>query len=178
MDTNNNVIEIKKISVSDYLRDNTLLEVKYLPFDVKLDIVSQVINNVIKSVGGLNQSLLRRVSTDIFIESITNIDMGLKDENDLEGFDQLCFHGELDNFINALGNEYQELVLILNERVNDYIRIETNPSVTIMKIYEQVTAYMGQLLDSISEYIQNVDVEKLSDELMPLIKSVVKEDES
>lgn len=151
----------EKISVSDYLKDKTLLEVTYLPFDTKLQIVSHVLGGMIESIGGLNTSLLRRISTEVFIDSITNIDMNIVDENDLKGFDQLCFNRELENLEDALGNEYAELQKILDERVADYIRTEINPAVTINAIYNQVVDKLNDVLVLASKYIQEIDIDAL-----------------
>lgn len=90
MDSTNN-----KISVTEYINNNDLLVVTYLPFDTKMNIVSHILNSIISSVGGLNTSLLRRISTEVFINSITNIDMNIEDENGLRGFDTLLFTGKL-----------------------------------------------------------------------------------
>lgn len=152
----------KKISISEYLEDNSLLEVIYIPFDSKLQIVSHVLNGMLKAIGGLNTSLLRKISTEVFIESITNIDMNIEDENGLKGFDQLCFHNELNNLTTLLGSEYIQLTQILNERVADYVRTETNPAVTINAIYDQVMERLTAALDLASGYIQKIDVEQLT----------------
>ena len=162
----------EKISVSDYLKDKTLLEVTYLPFDTKLQIVSHVLGGMIESIGGLNTSFLRRISTEVFIDSITNIDMNIVDENDLKGFDQLCFHRELENLEDALGNEYAELQKILDERVADYIRTEINPAVTINAIYNQVVEYGRSLLDYLNQYVDSINVEELKTKIAPLIAKV------
>ena len=92
MDNKNMNESNTKISVYDYYNDNNKLEITFTPFDTKLQIVSNIISEVIKSVGGINTSLLRRISTEIFIETITNIDMKIQDENGLSGFDQLYFY--------------------------------------------------------------------------------------
>jgi len=87
---NNNEINKEnndKISVAEYLNNKELLVLTYLPFDTKMEIVSNIINSVTNSVGGLNTTLMRRVSTEVFIESITNIDLNIVDENNLKGFD-------------------------------------------------------------------------------------------
>ena len=152
-----------KISVMDYVNDNDLLEVSYIPYDEKMQIVSHVLNGVINSVGGLNTSILRRIATEVFIESISNIDLGIEDENGLKGFDQLCYLGEMDQLKNLLGNEYAEFQKILDERVQDYIRMETNPALTINAIYEQVSEYAKMAMDYISSQIQNVDVDQVAE---------------
>lgn len=96
----------KKISIKEYIDNNELLEMEFIPFDTKMEIVSQVINQVIKTVGGLNTSLLRRISTEVFVEAITNIDMSMEDENGLGGFDQLYFYNKFDDFIELINREY------------------------------------------------------------------------
>ena len=154
--------ENKKISVEEYLNDNSLLEVTYLPFDTKLGIVSNILNSVIESVGGLNSSLLRRISTEVIIENITNIDMNIEDENKLKGFDQLCYNNQLENLKLAIGNEYVEFDRILNERISDYIRIETNPAITITGIYNQLKEYAGMLSEFVKGQIDNIDVDEIA----------------
>lgn len=152
----------QKISVADYLNDNGLLEEQYVPFDAKLQIAQSVLMGVIKAVGGLNTSLLRRIATETFIESITNIDMNIEDEYGLKGFDQLCFHNELTNLTSKLGSEYDELMQILDERVGDYIRTEMNSAITINAIYDEVVKKINDVLDLASKYIQEIDIESLA----------------
>ena len=152
-------MENNKISAIEYINNNELLEVSYIPFDQKMQVVSDVLSEVINSVGGLNTTLLRRVSTEVFIETITNIDMGIVDENGLKGFDQLCYNNQLDVLKNAIGHEYIEFETILNERVSDYIRIETNPAVTISSIYNQLKNNTDKVLDYVSNQIQNLDID-------------------
>ena len=125
---------MSKISVKEYVDNNELLEVGYLPFDRKMEIAGYVLRGVTQALGGLNSSMLRRVATEVFIENITNIDLNIEDENGLKGFDQLCYSRELDKLLLYLGDEYTEMKRILDEYVSDYIRTETNPSVTINMI--------------------------------------------
>ena len=148
-----------KISVYDYYKDNNILEIMFTPFDTKLQIVSNIMSGVISSVGGINTSLLRRISTEIFIETITNIDMKIKDKNGLSGFDQIYFYNVMDTLKNDMGGEYREFENIMSERLSDYIRIETNPAVTINNIYNQVKDYYNKLMDYISGKISDFDVE-------------------
>lgn len=154
---------IKKISVDDYIADKSLLHLTYIPFDNKMEIISQIINGVIKSVGGLNSSLLRRISIEIIIESISNIDMNAINKSGLKGFDELLYRSELNNLVELLGDEYMEFNRILNERISDYIRIETNPAITIEKIYEQLKTYISSTLDYMTSKIQEIDLEEFAD---------------
>ena len=157
----NEDVKKEKISVADYLGDRYLLELRYTPFDVKMGVVSEIMNNVISTIGGLNTTFLRRIATETFITTITNIDMNVADENGLKGFDQLCFTGSLEELKSDMGAEYAEFERILNERVQDYIRMETNPSVTIQGIYNQVSSALNSVMDVLSEQIKGIDVEQL-----------------
>lgn len=163
--------ENNKISVSDYLDNPDLLLGSYIPFDDKLKIVSHIMQGLIDTTGGINTALLRRMSTTVFIESLTNIDMNVRDVNGLDGYDQLCFKGELENLIDVLGTEYKEFDRILSEYMNDYIRVETNPSVTINAIYKQIIEFIDKLVDYLSGQIQNADVEQLTQMIAQLAKS-------
>jgi len=50
---------------------------------------------------------------------------------------------------------------MLSEMISDYIRIETNPAITINLIYKQIQTYLNKMLDYISENIQNIDIDNL-----------------
>ena len=164
-------MENDKISVGEYINDNSLLSIQYIPFDSKMRIVRHVISGVIDAVGGLNTSLLRRISTEVIIESITNIDMNKKDENDLSGFDQLCLNNCLEQLKTQIGSEYNEFEKILNETVSDYLRIETNPALTINKIYDQVKEAFNVTMEYLSEKIQTIDVEEISNNIARFIST-------
>ena len=168
----NNVVEIEnnKISVADYINEPTLLKLQYMPFDSKLQIIGHVFTGMINAVGGLNTTLLRRLSVEAFIDAVTNIDMNIRDNNGLDGFDQLCYHNELGGLIELMGNEYIEFKKMLDERTADYIRIETNPSVTINQIYDQFKEALDFVLNYVSERVQNIDTEKLGEQLRPFIE--------
>ena len=97
--------------------------------------------------------------------------MNIEDENGLRGFDTLLFTGKLNQLKSALDREYSELELILDERVNDYIRTETNPSVTINAIYDQIRAYLNTAMDYLSERIKDIDVSQIANELTQYISN-------
>lgn len=164
-------MENNKISAIEYINNNELLEVNYIPFDQKMQVVSNVLSEVINSVGGLNTTLLRRISTEVFIETITNIDMSIVDDNGLGGFDQLCYNNQLDTLKSIISREYDEFEKILSERVSDYIRIETNPAVTISNIYDQIKVYYNNIMDYLSSRIQDIDVDNISSILNELTSS-------
>lgn len=154
-------MEENKITVQEYLNNKDLLKVTYTSFEDKLGIVSSAIRSSVKALGGLNTTMLRRVTTELFINTMTNLDLVSVDDNGLSGYDQLCYRNELQNLIDDLGFEYKEFQRILDERVADYIRTETNPAVTINAIYSQITEMFGNIFEVLSKQIQNVDVEQL-----------------
>ena len=132
MDTNG------KISINEYLNDKSLLEINYIPFHQKKQIVDDIISEVINSSGKIDTTLIRRISTEIFISVLTNINMGLEDENGLQGYDQLLYTDELDGLINLIGNGYFELKKILDEQISDYIRNDSNP----IPVLEGILSYL------------------------------------
>lgn len=134
-----------KISVMDFINDNSLLEVNYIPFDQKLLTVSMMLNNFIDNGTIENSSIIRRISTEIFIETISNIDLTIKDENGLEGYDQLYYNNEMDLLKQLLGFEYVEFENILNERISDYYRTESNSAFAIRYIYDRIVDILGSL---------------------------------
>ena len=162
-------MEENKITVQEYLNNKDLLEATYIPFEDKLTIVSNTIRGSVDALGGLNQTMLRRVATEVFITSITNLDMVTVDENGLSGYDQLCYKDELFPLINKLGNEYEEFQRIYDERVEDYIRTETNPAITINAIYSQVADVFTSIIEQLSNQIQNIDVEQLLSSVSQLV---------
>ena len=66
-----------KISVKEYLDNKELLNGIYIPFDTKTQIVSRVVRGLVDSTGGIMSSILRRIFTEVVIESISNIDMNM-----------------------------------------------------------------------------------------------------
>ena len=160
-----------KISVKEYLDDRGLLEVTYVPFDDKVSIISHVVRSLIKATGGINSSMLRRISTEVVIESISNIDLSVLDENQLTGFDQLCYTNELANLERQLGNEYKEFMKILDEYISDYKRVETNPAITISRIYSNIVDFCGQMIGYISENLDDENMQKLVETISQSITS-------
>ncbi len=109
-----------KISVLDYVNNNDLLEIRYIPFETKLRIIDSIITEIIEKEKTINTSLIRRISIQIFIENSTNIDLSSTDDNNLDGFNQLYYYNALESLTRFIGNEYSEFLLILKERISDY----------------------------------------------------------
>ena len=112
-----------KISVKEYLEDSELLEINYIPYDHKVEICSVILDQCISEFEDyhtLNSVLLNRVKTEIFLGYITNIDLSIKDENGLNGYDQLCLNDELDSLIDACGHLYDQFEDVLELMMRDY----------------------------------------------------------
>ena len=127
---------MNRISVMDFINDNSLLEVTYTPFDQKLEIVTRILNATIETVGEINTSIVRKISTQVFINNITNIDLSVKDKNGLDGYDQLCYCNQLDVLKSLISSEYIEFETILTERISDYARVMNSPVYAIGKTYD------------------------------------------
>lgn len=166
---NTNTETNNKISVADFLADNTLLSATYIPFDDKIKIVSNILNGVTKAIGGINSSILRRIATETIIESVTNIDLNIVDDNGLKGYDQLCFHRELENLLKLIEPEYIEFDTIIKEYVNDYLRVETNSALTISMIYTQMKTGFDEIINWIKDYIQGIDLSDLENKIGQLM---------
>ena len=154
---------INKINVDEYLENKELLELKYIPFDVKYEIISTLITGFIKIVGGINSALLKRIVIETIIENVTNIDLTSVSETGLKGYDQLCYKNELNNLIDLIGNEYKIFYSMYEDYVSDYIRSENNPSFAISNIY-------GEIKEGIKYIIEHPDL--LGDVLNPINEEV------
>jgi len=67
-----------------------------------------------------------------------------------------------------LGDEYSEFESILSDYLADYIRVETNPAITINAIYNQITQFASVVADYLSERIQNMNIEDVTSALSKL----------
>ena len=160
-----------KISVKDYIENKEMLELSYIPYDKKIDIVSGVFSGMIQTLGGLNTTILRVISLQTIIENVTNIDLKIQDEESgLQGFDYLMYTDELRNLIDLMGREYTEFMKIFDEYKTDYIRMETNPALTISNIYDQISKYASVIIEFLQEQIKNMDIEQLSAFLVDIAK--------
>ena len=110
-----------KISMKEYFDNNELLEVSYIPFDIKLQIISIIIQTLVSDYGHINRSIIRRVSIETIIESLTNIDMKLDCDNGLKGFDYMYYikNGFM-HLISNFEDQYDEFQKILEEQIADY----------------------------------------------------------
>lgn len=160
-----------KISVAEYLKNNELLEINYTPYEVKLNIVNVMLSQVITK-GELNKidsALLKRISTQVFIESITNIDMSIKSEQNLSGYDLLCLYDELDTLIDIVSDEFKRFEDILKLKVDDFYKYNISTSATLLSLKNAFSKFIKVKGDEINELIQNLDTVSISDKLKNII---------
>lgn len=163
---------MNKISVSEYLNNKELLEVNYTPYDVKEKIVDVVLSQVITNdeMQKINSALLDRVSTQIFIEAITNIDMSVKSENGLDGYDELCMNNKLDELVYVIGVELSRFRDILDLKVEDFYRYSNSTSATLLSLKNLFVNFINKKSIEINELINDIDTHAISDKLKVLIE--------
>lgn len=161
-----------KISVSEYLKDNNKLEVNYIPYDVKLDIVDVVLSQVISNDGmpKVDSALLKRVSTEVFIETITNIDMSIKSEFDLGGYDELCLNNGLDFLIEFIEDEFDRFNEILDSKLNDFYRYNNSTGSVLMSLKNSLVKFINKKTNEVNELINTIDTKDISNRLKKLIE--------
>lgn len=160
-----------KISVSQYLENEDLLEINYVPYDVKREIVETIISKTIfyKDMLLLDTALLNRISCEIFIESITNIDMNILDEHGLYGYDTLCMNNALNNLLVEINDEYERFMEILEYKVNDFIRKNNSTGAIISSVINRIVNWSNYKIDELNNYIEGINVKKVANELKILI---------
>jgi hypothetical protein len=165
-----------KISVREYLDNKELLEINYTPHDIKNNIVDVMLSQVVVRDGlqKINSVLLNRISTQIFIESITNIDMSVKSDKNLDGYDELCFNNELEELLEIISNEYSRFEYILKLKIDDLNRYNNSTSATILSLKKSVVDFVKKKSDEINQFINNIDTQTISNNLKVLINDNLK----
>lgn len=165
-----------RISVAEYLENDELLEINYTPYDVKINIVDVILSQVVTEgdMRKIDSAFLHRISTQVFIESITNIDMSIKSEHDLNGYDLLCLNNELDALIDIISDEFERFEDILRLKVDDFYKYNTSTSATLLSLKNTVSKFINKKSDEINELIENLDTVSISDKLKNIINENLK----
>lgn len=162
-----------KISVKQYIEDNTLLEISYVPYEVKAEIVEAIINKVARygnNMKTINTALLHRVSCEIFIESITNIDMSVVSEEGLSGYDILCMNNILEDLLYEIDDEYARFWEILEFKISDFEKINNSTGAILFKLKDSFSLWLREKASEFNGIIENFDVKKLADNLKNMIQ--------
>lgn len=166
-----------KISVAEYLEDNDLLEINYIPYEQKLEICNVVLEQCISEFEGyysLNSALLERVQTEVFIENITNLDFSIKDEYGLGGYDQLCMYDELDKLIYSCGFLYEQFEDILDLMVYDYNNNVACTRGYLNTLKSNILNWISILKRDAHDFINNLDSKTITDNIVTVIKNAKK----
>ena len=161
-----------KISIQEYLENNELLEMNYIPYEQRVEICQVILEqctSIFDDYNTIDSVLLDRVKTEIFIDNITNLDFSIKDENGLNGYDQLCFNNELDNLIYECGYLYEQFEDILDLMINDYYNniACTRGYLNILK--KNLTKWVGDITEDITKKINNIDSKKIVDSITDIL---------
>lgn len=161
-----------KISATEYITNEELLEVSYVPYIAKKEIVDTILSQVIKSgdMNTIDTALLERVSCEIFIESITNINMSISSEDGLSGYDVLCMNNMLDSLISEIEEEYFRFHEILEYKVSDFIRNNNSTAATLLSIINRFVNWGKEKSKELTKQIENIDVKNVSESLKNLIE--------
>jgi hypothetical protein len=167
----------KKVSVSDYLLNKEILDVKlYIPYSKKVDIIDAILNEVCVNTNGLfslDSVVLDRVKIQIFIETYTNLDLSLINEDDLDGYDLLIMNNELNNIINKFDTEYQELERILNLRLTDYLRDKSSLKGFFNYKLEKFIDFIDYKVSNLIDGINTLDVEKVTKSISIVLDNII-----
>lgn len=168
----------KRISVEEYLLNKELLEVKkYVPYANKVLLIDAILKEVCFNKNGLftlDSVVLDRVKLQIFIEEYTNLNLSIKNQNELNGYDLLIMNREFDNVIDKFKDEFKELERILNLRLDDYLRDKSSLKGFLNYKIERIIGFLDYKTNNLIETINNVDVDKLTNSLSTILDNITK----
>lgn len=167
-----------KISASEYVSDKTLLKLNYIPHNTKVSIINTIMAQTLKSDSVVDWVLLDRVSTQIFIETITNLDLSVTDDQGLDGYDTLMFHGVMNNVIESCGTEYQIFRDILKAKVDAYEKANYSTSTAILMVAQRAEAKIDAILSSLIDKVEGLNVDNVASKLETLAEAQEKIEEA
>lgn len=157
------------VNVREYIKDNDKLELSYLGYAQKMELVDTILENVIDyntHPATVDTSMLKIISIELFIQNITNLDLSPEANGDENGYDILCYSGALSHLLELIAPEYNRLQEILNDRLNDFYRYEYSPVKAIYDIKDAVDKALSDSADYLNNAIRNIDIEKIM-EMIP-----------
>ena len=162
-----------KISVQDYLANKDLLEFIYVPHDKKVEICDVILNQVLYRDGfaTVNSVLLERVKIQIVIESISNLDLSVINDNGLNGYDLLCYNDELESLIN--NSEFKKFDKIIELRLKDFYNDSASLRGYIDYLVNKAQRKAEQFKEYLSEFIQNLDSQAIANQVSNVISTAM-----
>lgn len=160
-----------RISVKQYIENEDLLEVNYTPYTVKKEIVEAVLSEVIKEgdMRTIDTALLHRVSCEIFIEAITNINMSELSEDGIGGYDQLCMYDAMDELISNFETEYLRFYEILEYKILDFNKLNNSTGAILISLKNKIRKMGNEIMDTITSKIKSIDVKESTETLKKMI---------
>ena len=152
------------ISVREYLEDKNKLELNYLTYGKKMDLVDIILENVINREtrpATINTAVLKNIAVQTFIQNITNIDLSEELNNGENGYDILCYTNSLNELLMTIKTEYDVLEEMLNDRINDFYRFEYSLAKTLYDIEIEVASTLSSGADYLEDALKNLDVERI-----------------
>ena len=153
-----------KINVQEYISDESKLELTYLTYGEKIDLVNIILENVINREtrpATVDTALLKSIAIQMFIENITNIDLSDDVNDGQNGYDILCYTGSLQKLLRAIAPEYNRLQEVLNDKLNDFYRYEYSEAKAFYDIEVEVGQLLSMSLDKLEDGLKKLDVEKM-----------------
>lgn len=140
------------ISVNEYKNNKDLLEISYIPFRQKCNIVDIFLDEHIKSVGGnffdIDKALFEASKICAFIQVCTNLDLSTDDDED--PLDVLLKNNLLNELIDTVRDQYDVFEKILA------LKIETiKDSYNAGKVLEDIQSDIRSTLTLLMEHENN-----------------------
>ena len=107
----------EKISVAEFIENMDLLQTYYTPFYKKVELINFILDSINGSFDGIS---IYRICAQAFIENMTNLDLSVKNDENLDGFDQLCRKGLIESFTSL--PEYKMFERLFHMRMEDISR--------------------------------------------------------
>ena len=154
----------ERISVKEYAENRNLLELNYVPYEQRVEICRTILSQCINldDYASVDSVLLDRVKTEIFISSITNLDFSETDENELDGYDQLCYYELLDETIDLCGSFYKQFEHILELMLKDYADNEASLKGYLNTQKNNLVESVSSIAEKFSTLIEGLDAQEIA----------------
>lgn len=142
-----------KISAQDYINNPELLEVYYLSADNKMACAKTIVGSAIEEYNGakiINLATIKLVTQPCIVGLLTNIDTISRNDNGLNGYEELEMSGHLQEIIDVLGSQFTLMNDLVDSEVETFNMLHNNISIT-----------MSQLVSALSSLMQNVNIDDL-----------------
>lgn len=167
-----------KISANEYLNNKNLLEISYIPYEQKIDICDVIMSQLIIDVGYpiIDSCMLERISTQVFIENVTNLDLSIIDDNGLNGYDTLCYYDELNALLRTT-TEFEILKHMIELKYNDFKINQGSFKGMIHTLKEKFIKIIISNYENINTLFSSIDSQKASEKIANFVNKNFSRDE-